>query len=163
MSTLFRNIYSWFYDLYGENLYEYLKGWSCESEALTNPNHFFLIGLITIGISLSFVLLYYYAIHHPRFANWWSWLIVLFTVGIINLFVGFGYTYTKFTDGQIEECLLYNNVFDENGNLLQQTQLIWESDCWGFGIANMIISIIFFIIFSFCLKWWSRTSKYVPF
>lgn len=37
-------------------------------------------------------------------------------------------------------------VRDEQGQVV--SQLINESDCWGFGISNMIIAFIFFLILS---------------
>lgn len=163
MGILFRNIYSWFQELYGSYLYDYLKGWDCASSTISNSNQFLTIGIITLLITLTIVLIYYYGIRHPRFAKWWVWIIFLFSAGAINLIYGFSVTNTKLQSGQIDNCLLYNTVYDAQGNVAQQAQLIFSSNCWGFGIANMIVSILMFIIISFCVKWWSRDAKYSPF
>ena len=57
------------------------------------------------------------------------------------------------------ECRLYQ--FDNDGNVV--AYLIGYQNCWGFGIANMIVATLFFILFTFMLKWWSTSAKHVPF
>lgn len=163
MGTLFRNVYSWLMDFYGTNLYEYFKGWNCEAQEFSNPNLFASIGLITAVIALFFVLLFYYIIDSPRFFRWWSWLIMAGAVALTTLFYGFGKAYSDLHDGKIGDCLLYIQTFDEQGNLASQQQQIWDSNCWGFGMANMIIGVSLFFIFSMILKWWSKSAKYSPF
>jgi len=162
MGTLFRNIYSWLIDFYGTYLYDYFKGWNCDTQAFSNPNQFVSIGLITMLISLVVVWIYYYGIDHPRFNQWWSWLIMLFATAVTTLLFGFGKAYSHLYGGQIGECLLYVLIYDANGKEISRTQQIFTANCWGFGIANMIIAISFFIIFSFCLKWWSRNCNHSP-
>lgn len=149
-------------DLYGERLYDYLKGWNCSTESFTDPK-LMIIGLTTLIVTLVFVLLYYYVINHPRFANLRSWLIILLLASMTNLFWGFAYTYTKLNNGLIGECLMFLIEYNEAGEEVNRTQVITDSHCWGFGIANMIVGIVFFIILSFGLKWWSRSAKYSPF
>jgi hypothetical protein len=36
-------------------------------------------------------------------------------------------------------------------------------NCSGFGVTNIIISIVVFVICSFIIKWRSRNCKYSPF
>lgn len=162
MGNLFRNVYSWFNSYFGNYLYEYFKGWDCNAESFSNPNQFATIGLITAIIALAVVILFYYIIDHPRFYRWWSWMIMLVFVALSALFYGFGKAYSDLNGGKIDDCLLYNITFNDQGEVVDKTQRIWNSNCWEFGIANMIIGIGFFIIFSFCLKWWSKTAKHSP-
>lgn len=162
MGTLFRNIYSWFKDFYGSYLYDYFKGYNCNTQDFSNPNQFVSIGLITLIISLVVVLLYYYGINHPRFNRWWSWLIMLLITMATSLFFGFGKAYTHLYGGRIGDCLLYAIGYDNEGQEISRTQQIFTPHCWGFGFANMIVAILFFIIFSFCFKWWSRNCKHSP-
>lgn len=167
MKDLFGSIYCWFESLFGQNLAEYLWGYNCETESYSSSNAFYGIGLITLAISLTLVIIYYYVINHPRFNRWWSWLIVLGVTGTISLFVGYQWTATDFLNGYIGDCLMY--IRDEEGNIT--SYLIHESDCWMFGVANLFISVGFFIVFSFIVnvvgrvfpQLASRNCKYSPF
>jgi hypothetical protein len=162
--NIIRNIYSWLNPIYGTELYEYLKGNDCNGVNI-GPNHFLTIGIMVIGISFLLFFIYYYVINHPRFNRWWQWLIFLILTGIINLFTGFGYIYTKWHDGVIPACFTHEQVETaQDGSIYGVgNQILSDFNCWQFGIANAIVAIVFFIIFSFAFKWWSRNSKYSPF
>ena len=163
--NLIRNIYSWLNPIYGTELYEYLKGNDCNGEFI-GPNHFQTIGILVIGISFLLFFIYYYVINHPRFNRWWNWVLILIITGIVNLFTGFGYIYTKLNNGVIPACYTHSQVETaEDGSIygVEGTEILFNSNCWQFGIANAIVAIGFFIIFSLLFKWWSRNSKYSPF
>ena len=162
---ILRNIYSWFNDFYSTSLYNYLRGANCDG-VLEGSDHFNTIGLVMIVVSLALVALYYYGINHPRFNRWWSWLIVLFSNAIINLFIGFGYVYSKLYNGEISACFTHSQIeTTEDGYIhgVSGTEILFDANCWQFGLANAIIAIGFFFIFSILFKWWSRNSKYSPF
>ena len=159
MSAFFETIYGWFESLYGAALAEHLVGIlydndTCEQLDGYGPNQFISIGFIAVGISLALVLLYYYAINHPRFNRWWSWLLVLLASGLINFFIGANWTLSELNSGNISKCLLENE---------QGQQLLSSSDCWMFGLANGFVAAIEFIVFSIGLKWWSRNCSRSPF
>jgi hypothetical protein len=159
MSEILGKIYCWFESLFGQYLGEYLWGYDCTTQDYGGKNLFGVIGLITLAVSLAFVLIYYYVINHTRFAQWWHWLIVLLISGIANLFIGYGWTISDFLNGAISDCLMYTR--DENGEIV--SQLIHGIDCWLFGLANFVISVLFFFVLSFVFKWWSRNCKHSPF
>lgn len=156
MEEILGNIYCWFESLFGQYLADHL--WGFDGSGYSRANVFNYIGLISLAISLLLVLTYYYIINHPRFNRWWSWLIVLLINGIINLFIGYAWTVSDYLNGNIADTLMYTR--DENGEIA--SNLIMTSDCWGFGIANFFVSTLFFIVLSFCLKWWSRNCKHSP-
>lgn len=79
--------------------------------------------------------------------------------GAINLFIGYGMTYSDLLNGVISDDLLH--VRDESGSAVEQ--LISQSNCWGFGIVNFIVSALFFLLVSFMLKWKSTACKHSPF
>lgn len=162
--NIIRNIYSWFNPIYGTDLYEYLKGNDCDG-VFVGPNHFQTIGFIALGISLVLVAIYYYLINHPRLNHWWHWLIFLILTGLINLFTGFGYIYSKLNEGKIPACYTHSQ-FETAGNGsiygVSGTEILTNANCWQFGIANLIVAIGFFIFLSFAFKWWSRNCKYSP-
>lgn len=163
METLLGKIYCLFESLFGQHLAEYLWGYNCETQVYDNKNLFNVIGLITISLTVLFVIGYYYLpcwlFNHPRSNRWWNWLIILVVAGIINFFIAYGWTINDFLNGMIGDCLMY--VRDSEGNIV--AQLIYQSDCLLFGVANFLVTILVFILSSLLIKWWSRNCKYSPF
>ena len=159
MENLLGHLYDYFFkSWYGQELSSFMWGYNPATEAYSNPNLYNLVGLITLVISLIIVVVFYYIINHPRYCKWWSWLLTLGVNSVIALFIGFGITHFHLLNGRIPEDLsLYVN---ENGTTIY---LINYIHCWGFGIANLFVAAVFFIILSFILKWWSSSAKHVPF
>ena len=164
MGTFFElllgNMYSWFNSFYSENLSLYLWGYDPVTGDYSNPLRYNSIGLYTLGISLVIVLLYYYVIDHPRFCKWWSWLIMALVNSVVSLFLGYYCILSDYNAGVIPDGLMYER--SANGEVVQQLISV-PSECWGFGLSNMIMAFIFFIICSFLFHWWSRMAKYSPF
>lgn len=162
MEDLLGNIYCWFESLFGQNLAEYLWGYNCETQIYDSKNLFNVIGVITAGISLAFVLAYYYVplylFNHPRSNRWWNWLIILLITGSMNFFIAYGWTVNDFLNGNIGDCLMYTR--NEQGNIIAQH--IFRGDCWLFGLGNFFVSSLFFIVWSLFFKWWSRNCRYSP-
>jgi uncharacterized membrane protein YbhN (UPF0104 family) len=171
MEELLGNIYCWFESLFGQYLGEYLWGYNCQTGEYDGKNLFNSIGIITLGISLVFVLAYYYLplflFNHPRSNRWWNWLIILLIAGVFNFFIAYGWTINDFLNGDISDCLMYTR--DAEGNII--SQLIHKKDCWLFGLSNFLISAGFFLIVSIIVKLVSimfpalssRNCKYSPF
>ncbi|MBN1330956.1 MAG: hypothetical protein JXA54_15905 [Candidatus Heimdallarchaeota archaeon] len=86
-------------------------------------------------------------------------MIILLLSGIINFIIGYGWTINDFLNGNIGDCLM--NTRDEAGNII--SQLIFRKDCWLFGLTNLLFSSMFYIVFSFSLKWKSHNNRYSPF
>lgn len=157
---LLGNMYCWFKSFYPENLSLYLWGYNPASGAYDLELRYNSIGLYTLVISFAIMFVYYYVIAHPRFCKWWSWLIMALLNSVIALFVGYYCVLSDYNAGKIPDELMY--VRNENGEVVQ-TLISFPSDCWSFGISNMIIAFIFFLVFSFLFHWWSRVAKYSPF
>ena len=85
MGEFFGSIYCWFEEFFGLDLANYLWG---EASPQSQTNAFIGIGLTMLGISLGVVLIYYYAVNHPRLNNWWGWGIFLLINAVINFIVG---------------------------------------------------------------------------
>jgi phosphatidylglycerophosphatase A len=142
----FETIYRWFMRLFGSPLAEKLSGYDSATEEMQGANQFFPIGIITLVITLAVLLFYYYVLNHPRFNRWWSWLISLIFAGLINLAYGIATTAKYASEGNIGDA-----------------DLVYISESVGFGFANLIVSTLWFIVFSLLFKWWSRNCKYSPF
>lgn len=152
MGEFFGSIYCWFEEFFGIELANYLWG---ESSLLSQTNSFIGIGWSMFGISFAMVLIYYYVINHPQLNHWWGWIIFLVINGIINFIVGWQWVLKDYYDGKMK-------TIDPATNL-QMPLNIGESEIIYFGVSNMFISVIAFIVFSFILKWWSTNCSRAPF
>lgn len=157
MGDLFGTVYNWFSSFFCEKLAEHLWGWG--GEAYTEANLYMLSGLVAIAGSLILCLLFYYVINHPRFNRWWSWLIVLLVNAILQFAWASSRILSDFNNNVIADDLMYTR--DVETQEITAT-LIHSSDCVGFGIAQAIVATIFFIIFSFSLRWWSKNCSTCP-
>lgn len=172
---MIRNIFSWFANLYGWNLYDFLRGADCEGFE-TMSSRFPLIGIVLFCfVTLVFAL--YYFLPHARFNKLPSWLIVTGVVGLFCFFWGFGYTIHQ--QSTIPAFQLYGieNVeapYDETGEQMESpscNQLvprdgavpqIGANNFVMFGISSMIIGIVLFFILSIVFKRWSDNCKDTP-
>lgn len=152
MGEFFGSIYCWFEEFFGIELANYLWG---ESSLLSQTNSFIGIGWSMFGISFAMVLIYYYVINHPQLNHWWGWIIFLVINGIINFIVGWQWVLKDYYDGKM--------ITIDPATNLQMPLNIGESEIIYFGVSNMFISVIAFIVFSFILKWWSTNCSRAPF
>ena len=152
MGDFFGSIYCWFEDFFGLELADYLWG---QSSPDAPTNQFIGIGFTMLGISLAMVLIYYYAVNHPRLNNWWGWGIFLVVNSIINFIVGWQWVLSDYYNGTMFRINPATN--------LQEPLNIGPSEIACFGVSNMFLSIIAFIIFSFIVKWWSTNCSRAPF
>ena len=151
MGKLFGSIYCWFEDFFGIELADYMWGQAAKD---VTTNQFIGIGFTMLGISLAMVLVFYYAVNHPRLNNWWGWLIFLGANSVINFIVGWQWVLSDFYAGKMKAIDPATN-FEVSLN-------IGESACLCFGASNMILSILSFILFSFIFKWWSSNVSNAP-
>jgi hypothetical protein len=152
MGDFFGSIYCWFEDFFGLELADYLWG---QSSPLSQTNAYIGIGFTMLGVSLAMVLIYYYVLNHPRLNQWWGWGIFLVVNAVINFIIGWQWVLADYYDGKMI-------TIDPATNL--QTPLnIGESEILCFGVSNMFLSILAFIILSFCFKWWSSNCSRAPF
>lgn len=152
MGEFFGSIYCIFEDFFGLELAEYLWG---QASPESTTNSFIGIGFWMLGISLAMTLIYYYAVNHPNLCNWWGWGIFLLINAVINFIVGWQIVLRDYYDGLMV-------TIDPSTNMKVPLN-IGESEILCFGVSNMIISIVAFIIFSFIVKWWSPNCSSAPF
>jgi hypothetical protein len=153
MRDFFAPIYELLQDLYGQFLGYHLYGYDCEFN-ITNQSLYALIGSLMIMISFVICILFYYAINHPRFNRWYHWLIMLVMNAGINFYIAYDITKSELDLGKI--CKDF--VTDPQTNAIQ----IDATNCMGFGFDNAIIATLFFVLFSFIVRWWSRNCSTCP-
>lgn len=152
MGDFFGSIYCIFEDFFGLELADYLWG---QSSPDSTANSFIGIGLWMLGISLSVALIYYYVVNHPKLNNWWGWGIFLIINAVVNFFVGWQIVLRDYYDGLMVKI-------DPSTNTKVPLN-IGESEILCFGVSNMLLSIVAFIIFSFIVKWRSSNCSRAPF
>lgn len=150
-------IYRWFVSLFGNDLADYLSGWDCTQEAYIGTNFYTSIGIVAVAIALVMMLVYYYLINSATYSRWYHWVIVLLIVGISNFLIGYFWTSAELPN--IGDCMMYL----EGDKIKYPTMLVTEKHCWLFGLANFFVSVMFFIVFSFAFKWWSKQAGRSPF
>jgi hypothetical protein len=157
MENFFDLIYGWFGGLFGQELAYLLRGFDYAQHEYNNANSLILIGVITLVVAVFIVSIYYYIFDHPRYNRWWHWFITLLITGGLGLLIGF------------LETLPYMNEYI--GEDLSTGDGVHVSDCWGFGVSNMCVAILFFVFLSLIVvrfiggfpKLASRNCKYSPF
>lgn len=152
MGDFFGSLYCIFEDFFGLELANYLWG-QVSPESTTNS--FIGIGLWMLGISLVVAIIYYYAIDQPKLDTWWGWGIFLVVNAIINFIVGWQIVLRDYYNG-------FMVGIDASTNMTVPLD-ISESNIICFGVSNMFLSIVAFIIFSFIVKWWSNNCSNAPF
>ena len=148
MKDFFAPLYELFKSLYGSDLADHLYG--------LNPNNsgnydarslYVMVGFICILSTAAFVVGYYLKVT-SKYTRWFHWLGVLGVVWLINLFVGWWMPYKDFDSG---------NVAASVRDVIQPNHL------WGFGFANSLLSIVFFVLFSIIMRRFSTNGSTTPF
>lgn len=152
MGEFFGSLYCIFEDFFGLDLAEYLWGLA---SPVSPTNSFIGIGFWMLGISLGMTLIFYYVVNYPKLCNWWGWGIFLLINAVINFLVGWQIVLRDYYDGKMVS-------FDPSTNMKVSLN-ISPSEILCFGVSNMILSMVAFIIFSFIFKWWSVNCKRAPF
>lgn len=152
MGELFGSIYCWLEDFFGIELANYLWG---ESSTEQLSNMFIGIGLSMLLITLAVALVYYYILDHPKFGNWWGWLIFLGSNAVINFIVGWQWVLKDYYAGKMVA------VSKTTGKV--EDLPIDPSDILAFGVTNMINSMLAFLLISYIIKWWSTNCSRAPF
>lgn len=152
MGEFFGSIYCWFEEFFGLDLANYLWG---QASPLAQTNGFIGIGWAMLGISLVVCVLFYYVVNHPRLCNWWGWGLFLLINAVVNFIVGWQYVLKDY----YADLMV---TVDPSTN--QKVPLnIGESELVCFGLSNMILSLLMFVLFSFIFKWKSTNCSHSPF
>jgi hypothetical protein len=143
--------FDWIYGLkffYGAELFEHLKGWD-DSMMGYNPdyNQFpYIFGSIMFICVVMFAL-YYYIINHPRLNRWWFWLSDFVAILIMSYVWGYYMVRTDIVRGNIAPSLI-----DKIGNI----------NAISFGIYNVILAALIYLLMTLLLRHWSRNCKHSP-
>ena len=159
--NFFETIYYWFTGFCCTEEVEFSMGEILDdfSDKVLATNGYLTLGITTLVVSFLLCFAFYiWPLDHPRFKAWWSWL----TIAVTNSFLGFliGLIYAKaridgFDNATIDAITSYMG-FNEPVEF-------YSSDYASVGLANIFVSLLFFIVFSLCLTWFGKSTKYSPF
>ena len=137
-------------DAFFANLYElfglvYLDQFS--DDMYTN-GFYVPIGIVMLASVVIVGLLYYYVINHPRWNRWFWWLLIGLLLAVAN-----SITARIMADSMLVK--LYTDAEMEMPYGIAQFL--------PFCVVVGVLTLFFFFIFSFIVKWGSRNCKHSPF
>lgn len=136
-------------DLYGEDLFYHLKGWSNEMQEFVSANNQFpyICSVTIISAIISFAV-FYYLLNHPRFNRLWHWFLVmvLLVLGI------FGWSWQ----------LVLADLSGVSDHPVSPFLNISENNAFMFGIYNAFLSAVYFFAFSILGRFGSKNCKNTP-
>ena len=137
MGDFFGSIYSSFFGkLYGLDLSDYVWG---QLSPAQDENLYGTFGFVMLITTLLSGIVYYFVIDRHSLCHWWCWFISLLIPGVINFFTGFILLSHQANQGK---------MIDEKGNDLGFAFI----NFFNFGIANFLMVIIVFILFTLFVK-----------
>jgi hypothetical protein len=142
----FALLYSWLVNWYGSDLDAFL----CNPDKGMN---YVILGLGTLIISFFVAFLYYVVFDKPKWAHWWCWIIALGINGFLNFWWGWQPVLQNYYDGDMDV------LNEQTGKMVCYVQ---EGNCFMFGVANMILAILLFVVFSVICRFFSTNVKYSP-
>lgn len=159
--AFFETIYSWFHSFYNDTMWDTVKEIINDNDDLLFADSLFIVGIITLIVSGLVAFAYYvWPINHPRFNAWKSWILMLIVAALLNFGIGIGCGYSRVqsVNESDEACELI--LEDEESDL---TDEITFSDYLGYGLSNIFVGSIFFIICCIPLTFYNGNARFSPF
>lgn len=159
--AFFETIYSWFHSFYNDTMWDTVREIINDNDDLLFADSLFIVGIITLIVSGLVAFAYYvWPINHPRFNAWKSWILMLIVAALLNFGVGIGCGYSRVqsVNESDEACELI--LEDEESDL---TDEVTFSDYLGYGLSNIFVGSIFFIICCIPLTFYNGNARFSPF
>lgn len=159
--AFFETIYSWFHSFYNDTMWDTVREIINDNDDLLFADSLFIVGIITLIVSGLVAFAYYvWPINHPRFNAWKSWILMLIVAALLNFGIGIGCGYSRVqsVNESDEACELI--LEDEESDL---TDEITFSDYLGYGLSNIFVGSIFFIICCIPLTFYNGNARFSPF
>ena len=158
--AFFETIYSWFHSFYNDTMWDTVREIINDNDDLLFADSLFVVGIITLIVSGLVAFAYYvWPINHPRFNAWKSWILMLIVAALLNFGIGIGCGYSRVqsVNESDEACELI--LEDEESDL---TDEITFSDYLGYGLSNIFVGSIFFIICCIPLTFYNGNARFSP-
>lgn len=140
-------------DAFFANLYElfgltFLGGFSQDMYQNGENSFYVPIGIVMFASIIVVGVLYYYVINHPRWNRWFWWLLIGLLLAVAN----------SITAWVMADSMLVK--------LYEQAEMVMPYGIevfLPFCVVAGALTLFFFFVFSFIIKWGSRNCKHSPF
>lgn len=122
------------------SIYEFFYYEASFSQALYSHGLYSMLGLVTLFSALFLCVIFYYVINRPSFNLWYHWLLV---AGINSLW-----------------AFLFALFYPRSP--LQAAGMDFGSQYGSLAVVNAILAFLLYLLFSFAVRWWSRSARLTP-
>lgn len=131
---------------YSSDLHYHLQGLKIDCQ--DNGTSFYTSVLLVLLFTSAIIIINYYYIlfNRPKFSGFWVWFLNI----IISCIIVFCYA-------------IITPKKDLNQHKYCQQLHFNSTDCFLFGLTAFVYTLIFCLIFSILIKWWSLNNKKTPF
>lgn len=161
--AFFETIYSWFHSFYNDTMWDTLREIISEDDELLFADSLYVVGIVTLIVSLLVAIAFYiWPINNPSFKSWKAWLAMLLLTMLLNFGIGVGMGYSRvLTVNESDDACEY--VIGDNYDGESLTDEIGVGDYLGFGLSNLFVGSIFFIVWSIPLTFYNGNARFSPF
>lgn len=161
--AFFETIYSWFHNFYNDVMWDTVREIISDNDELLFADSLYVVGIVTLVVSLLIAVAFYiWPINNPSFKSWKSWIVMLLISMLLNFGVGVGMGYSRVLSVSDDEeacALILGDDYD--GQAL--TDEIGINNYLGFGLSNLFIGSIFFMVCCIPLTFYNGNARFSPF
>lgn len=161
--AFFETIYSWFHNFYNDVMWDTVREIISENDELLFADSLYVVGLVTLVVTLLVTIAFYiWPINNPSFKSWKAWIVMLLISMLLNFGIGVGMGYSRVLSVSDDEeaCeLILGDDYDGQA-LTDETGI---NNYLGFGLSNLFVGSIFFIVCCTPLTFYNGNAKFSPF
>lgn len=161
--AFFETIYSWFHNFYNDVMWDTVREIISDNDELLFADSLYVVGIVMLVVSLLVAVAFYiWPINSPSFKSWKAWLVMLLLSMLVNFGIGVGMGYSRVlsVNDDEEACALVLGDHYDGQALTDETGI---NNYLGFGLSNLFVGGIFFIICSIPLTFYNGNARFSPF
>lgn len=161
--ALFETIYSWFHNFYNDVMWDTVREIISDNDELLFADSLYVVGIVTLVVSLLIAVAFYiWPINNPSFKSWKSWIVMLLISMLLSFGVGVGMGYSRVLSVSDDEeaCTLVLGDDYEGQALTDETGI---NNYLGFGLSNLFVGSIFFMVCCIPLALYNGNARFSPF
>ena len=161
--AFFETIYSWFHNFYNDVMWDTVREIISDNDEQLFADSLYVVGIVTLVVSLLIAVAFYiWPINNPSFKSWKSWIVMLLISMLLNFGVGVGMGYSRVlsvSDDEEASALILGDDYDGQA-LTDETGI---NNYLGFGLSNLFVGSIFFMVCCIPLTFYNGNAKFSPF
>ena len=160
--AFFETIYSWFHNFYNDVMWDTVREIISDNDEQLFADSLYVVGIVTLVVSLLIAVAFYiWPINNPSFKSWKSWIVMLLISMLLNFGVGVGMGYSRVLSVSDDEeacALILGDDYDGQA-LTDETGI---NNYLGFGLSNLFVGSIFFMVCCIPLTFYNGNAKFSP-